>query len=68
MVKLFSGGASWSLKVYISGRISRLTIAVAVLAIVISVAYLTGKKGVSSGFAIGALVVVCWTVLGDLAM
>jgi hypothetical protein len=43
-------------------RISRLTTAIAALAIVISVAYSAGKKDVSSGFVIGALVVACWTV------
>ncbi len=43
-------------------RISRLTTAIAALAIVISVAYSAGKKDVSSGFAIGALVIACWAV------
>jgi hypothetical protein len=43
-------------------RISRLTTGMAALAIVISVAYSAGKKDVSSGFAIGALMVACWTV------
>jgi hypothetical protein len=44
-------------------RISRLTTAVVVLAIMISVAYSAGKKDVSSGFAIGALVITCWSIL-----
>jgi hypothetical protein len=44
-------------------RISRLTTGIAALAIVISVIYSVGKKDVSSGFAIGALVVACWTVV-----
>src|SRR6266487_524524 len=43
-------------------RISRLTTAMAVLAIAISIAYLAEKRDVSSGFVIGALVIACWTV------
>ena len=43
-------------------RISRLTAAIAALAFVISVAYSVGKNDVSSGFAIGALVIACWAV------
>jgi hypothetical protein len=43
-------------------RISRLTTAMAALAIVISMAYSAERKDVPSGFAIGALVVACWTV------
>lgn len=44
-------------------RISQLSIGVAALAIVISVAYSAGKQDVSSAFAIGAVVLSCWTVL-----
>jgi hypothetical protein len=43
-------------------RILRLTIAIVALSIVISVAYSAGMKDVSSGFAVGALLVGCWTL------
>lgn len=43
-------------------RISRFTVAIAMAAIIITVTYSTVKKDVSSGFAIGALIVTCWTV------
>lgn len=43
-------------------RILRLTIAIVALSMVISVAYSAGTKDVSSGFAVGALLVGCWTL------
>lgn len=43
-------------------RISRLTATIVALSIVVSVAYSAGMKDLSSGFAVGALLVGCWTL------
>ncbi|OBT88499.1 hypothetical protein VE02_03469 [Pseudogymnoascus sp. 03VT05] len=44
-------------------RILRLTVTIVALSMVISVAYSASTKDVSSGFAVGALLVGCWTII-----
>lgn len=42
--------------------VSRITLGMVVVAILISTVYSAVSKDVSSGFAIGAVIVACWTV------
>lgn len=44
-------------------RILRLTITIMALSMVISVVYSASTKDVSSGFAVGALLLGCWTLI-----